>query len=132
MNDEIKLTKQEAQIILDRPEDCVWERLVVWRDESIDHIWDEDKVSEAIDHIYASAKNKIVPANLTKLEAEVMFDCVGGGTWLVYVQDSDSYGSTPQWRSRARKSFKTLCEKLEAINPPGGWEIQPYYWSGGV
>ena len=144
MNNEIKITKQEAEVMLDRPEDCVWDNLGPYGSDSG---FSKDEVYDAVYRIHDSIrgwersisgvvnrKKKMgcIPANITQLEAEVIYSMVDGGLWMNSVIESEDFDSTPQWRSRARKSFRTLCEKLESFDPPGGWDYPPTSWSGGI
>lgn len=136
MNEKIKLTKQEAEVMLDRPHDCVWDNL---GPEGADFGFAEDEVyaavyrlHEAFGGYYSKRKNRYIPENITQLEAEVICSMVDGGLWMAHCDEDEWPDSTPQQRWRARKSFETLCEKLESFDPPKGWDSPPSRWTGGV
>lgn len=116
MANEIKLTKWEARIILGGLDgEC---------------ISDADDVGEATDRLFTSViKNKTIPEILTELDKEVLFDCVFGGRWLHnFSYDESGWCTTAQERFAARKAYETLCKKLDAVNPPGGWDYPPLDW----
>jgi hypothetical protein len=141
MNDKIKLTKLEVEILLDRPFDCIWDSMTIppfgsgelrkghWHDDNLG--WSQDQIEVAAGKMISYLeKNKAIPENIDMLEAYIIFNMVDCGTWLTHLYWDD--WSTPQWKWRARKSFRTLCEKLESFDPPGGWGSLPSTWTGGV
>ena len=114
----MKLTKTQAQILADRPQDCIAEALSNTFD------WDYDEIDEKATDLLAGLECQTkpeLPDELDKHQLWILYDAISGNTIMARAQDAiDGEEYTTQQYAGLCKSFKSLIKKLKTL----GCEIE--------
>lgn len=109
----MKLTKGQAQILADRPTDCIAEALCY------EYNWDHDeielKASNLIGGLECQAKPEL-PDELDEQQLTILEDAITGNTIMARAQDAiDGEDYTPQHWAGLCRSLQTLIKKLQKL-----------------
>ena len=114
----MKLTKGQAQILADRPTDCIAEALCNEYDWNYEEI--ELKASNLISGLECQS-NPELPDELDEQQLTILEDAITGNTIMARAQDSiDGEDYTSQQYASLCRSLKTLIKKLKTL----GCEIE--------
>ena len=114
----MKLTKTQAEILADRPQDCIAEAL------SNTFGWDYDEIDEKATNLLSGLETLTKPELPDELDAHqlwILQDAISGNTIMARAQDAiDGEDYTPQQYAGLCKSLKSLIKKLQKL----GCEIE--------
>ena len=138
-----KLTNLEAEIITDRPEDCIVETLCqFYTDEKVAEYGDYNKTDKIITEVWEGVerkvypeneiwyslhttihklgKNKVLPSKLSEFDKVVLDDCISGST-MDRCEDV-----SPQYGGKVAATARRLIEKLEKLGVVFSWAERWY------
>ena len=138
-----KLTNLEAEIITDRPEDCIVETLCqFYTDEKVAEYGDYNKTDKIITEVWEGVerkvypeneiwyslhttihtlgKNKVLPSELSEFDKVVLDDCISGST-MDRAEDE-----SPQYGGKVAATARRLIDKLEKLGVVFSWAERWY------
>ena len=109
--DQISLTEEEIEILLDRPGDCLVEVLT----DADDPVYSAGKVQCAVDAMHIQIqKGILIPG--TPVECDVVMDMVNGSTWYARSRDGMMNGDiTRRELCRIDHVLKRLENKINSL-----------------
>lgn len=114
----ITLTPYQAELLDDRPEDCIYEGISEAYRDSAD-------LSETIEHVKACIRSRRIDlVEFTPVMEEILLDCLEGSTVCGQLFPFNGIFDTPRERMayvNACKSVRVLAKKFRAAGLPVGF-----------
>ena len=109
----MRLTKGQAQILADRPQDCIAEAL------SNTYDWDFDEIDEKASNLLSGLETldkPELPDELDEHQLTILEDAISGNTIMARAQEAiDGEEYTTQQYAGLCRSLKTLIKKLQKL-----------------